>query len=104
MTAQTELRTEQLHLRPFRPDDVADALEYRNDNKFVRFLPLVAHPFTKADAKRFGALNMSEDWQQSPILAVVLKGKLIGTVNLEVDRSSHTAMLGYAIGRQWWGA
>jgi len=46
---------------------------------------------------------MSENWQQSPIFAVVLDGKLIGTVNLEVDRSSRTAMLGYAIGRRWWG-
>jgi len=103
MSARTELRTQRLHLRPFRPDDVADALEYRNDNEFVRFLPHVPHPFTRADAKRFVALNMSEDWQQSPIFAVVLDGKLIGTVNLQVDRSRRAAMLGYAIGRQWWG-
>jgi Acetyltransferase (GNAT) domain len=69
----------------------------------VRFLPHVPHPLTRADAERFVAINILEDWQQSPTFAVALDGKLIGTVNLEVDRATRTAMLGYAIGRQWWG-
>ena len=30
-------------------------------------------------------------------------GKVIGTVNLEVNPKTRTAMLGYAIGRAWWG-
>jgi len=34
-----------------------------------------------------------KDWQRSPTFAVVLDGKLIGTVNLEVDRATRTAML-----------
>jgi len=49
------------------------------------------------------ALNMSEPWETSPTFAVVLHGTLIGTVNLEVDAEKRTAMLGYAIGRKWWG-
>jgi ribosomal-protein-alanine N-acetyltransferase len=28
---------------------------------------------------------------------------VIGTVNLEVNTEAHAAMLGYAIGRPWWG-
>ena len=28
---------------------------------------------------------------------------MIGTVNVEVDAGTRTAMLGYAIGRTWWG-
>jgi ribosomal-protein-alanine N-acetyltransferase len=100
---QPELRTERLVLRPFRDDDVSDAAEYRNDAEFVRFLPHVPYPFTRADAEQFVALNMSEDWRRSPTFAVVLDGRLIGTANLEVDHANHSAMLGYAIGRQWWG-
>jgi [ribosomal protein S5]-alanine N-acetyltransferase len=100
---QPELHTERLCLRAFRTEDVADASTYRNDADFVRFLRHVPHPFTRADAEAFVALNMSEDWQQSPTFAVVLDGKLIGTINLEVDRPTRTAMLGYAIGRAWWG-
>lgn len=100
---QPELRTERLVLRPFRSGDVSDALEYRNDVEFGRFLPHIPFPFTRADAERFVAVNMCEDSQRSPTFGVVLDGRLIGTVNLEVDHASRSAMLGYAIGRQWWG-
>jgi RimJ/RimL family protein N-acetyltransferase len=100
---QPELRTERLLLRPFRDDDVADALDYRNDAEFSRFLPHVPYPFTRADAERLVAVNMSEDWRQWPTFAVVLSGRLIGTANIEVDHEHRVAMLGYAIGSQWWG-
>ena len=103
MTAPTELHTERLHLRPFQPRDVLDALEYRNDPEFARFLPQIPQPFTMEDAEAFVALNMSEPWDRSPTFAVVLSAKLIGTVNFEVDAETRTAMLGYAIGRSWWG-
>ena len=103
MTAHAELRTERLLLRPFQVGDVADALAYRNDVEFARFLSHIPQPFTKADAEAFVALNMSEPWEKSPTFAVVLHGTLIGTVNLEVATEKSTAMLGYAIGREWWG-
>jgi RimJ/RimL family protein N-acetyltransferase len=100
--AETELHTERLLLRPFRADDVAAAQEYRNDQEFARFLPHIPQPFTKQHAQEFVALNMSEPWERSPTFAVVLKGKLIGTVNFEIDAGTRTAMLGYAIGCAWW--
>jgi ribosomal-protein-alanine N-acetyltransferase len=46
---------------------------------------------------------MSEPWERSPTFAVVLDGIVIGSVNFEVDADTRTAMLGYAIGRAWWG-
>lgn len=98
-----DLETERLRLRRFRESDVQDALEYRNDSEFVRFLPHIPHPFTREDAERFVALNMSEDWMTSPTFAVVFDDKLIGTVNFELDLRIKTAMLGYALGRAWWG-
>jgi ribosomal-protein-alanine N-acetyltransferase len=102
MIAPTELRTRRLVLRQFRTRDVADALEYRNDREFARVLPHIPQPFTQKDAEAFVKLNMSEPWQRSPTFAVVFEGTLIGTVNLEVDVESRTAVLGYAIGRAWW--
>jgi hypothetical protein len=56
-------------------------MEYRNDAEFVRFLPHVPYPFTRADAERFVEVNMSEDWRRSPTFAVVFGGRLIGTAN-----------------------
>ena len=103
MTAPTVLNTDRLLLRPFQDSDVEDALSYRDDREFARFLPHIPQPFTRRDAEAFVALNMSEPWERSPTFAVVLDGTLIGTVNFEVDRDARTAMLGYAIGRTWWG-
>lgn len=97
------LVTQRLVLRPFRADDIDDALAYRDDAEFARFLPHVPQPFTRGDAETFVATNISEPWQRSPTFAVVLEGKVIGTVNFEVDAAARTAMIGYAIGRAWWG-
>lgn len=103
MTSPTELHTERLLLRPFQIGDVDDALAYRNDAEFARYLPHIPQPFTREDAEAFVALNISEPWDRSPTFAVVLGGRVIGTVNFEVDAEKHEAMLGYAIGRLWWG-
>ena len=103
MTAPTVLQTARLLLRPFQASDVADAQAYRDDVEFARFLPHIPQPFTRRDAEAFVALNMSEPWDRSPTFAVVLDGVLIGTVNFEVDPDTRAAMLGYAIGRAWWG-
>jgi ribosomal-protein-alanine N-acetyltransferase len=103
MIRPTELHTERLLLRPFCAGDVADALAYRNDPEFARFLPHVPQPFTWGDAEAFVARNVAESWETSSVFAVVLGGTVIGTVNFEVDRARRAAMLGYALGRRWWG-
>jgi [ribosomal protein S5]-alanine N-acetyltransferase len=98
-----QITTERLLLRPFQADDVEDALAYRDDVEFARFLPHIPQPFTRGDAEAMVATNMMEPWDRSPTFAVVLEGRLIGTVNFEVDATTRTAMIGYAIGRAWWG-
>jgi [ribosomal protein S5]-alanine N-acetyltransferase len=103
MLGPTVLRTKRLVLRPFQNSDIEDALLYRNDMEFAWFLPHIPQPFLRADAEAFVALNMSEPWERSPTFAVVLDRSLIGTVNFDIDADKRTAMLGYAIGRAWWG-
>jgi ribosomal-protein-alanine N-acetyltransferase len=103
MSGLPQIRTARLLLRAFQVDDVSDALAYRNDPEFARFLSHIPQPFTRQDAEAFVALNMSEPWQHSPTFAVVWQTTVIGTVNLEVDTRERAAMLGYAIGRAWWG-
>jgi ribosomal-protein-alanine N-acetyltransferase len=103
MEDQVELKTQRLVLRPFQTGDVADAEAYRNDEEFVRFLSHIPLPFTRRDAEAFVARNMSEPWDISPTFAIVFDGTVIGTVNLEINPATRAAMLGYAIGRTWWG-
>ncbi|MBC8069478.1 MAG: GNAT family N-acetyltransferase [Deltaproteobacteria bacterium] len=103
MVEPTEIQTARLLLRRFELGDVADASAYRDDLEFARFLPHIPQPFTREHAEAFVALNMSEPWAQSPTFAVVLDGTVIGTVNFKVDAEAREAMIGYAIGRAWWG-
>jgi ribosomal-protein-alanine N-acetyltransferase len=100
---EIELRTTRLLLRAFRETDVEDAHAYRDDPEFARFLRHIPQPFTRAHAEAFVAVNMTEPWETMPTFAVVHEGRLIGTVNLEIDPANHTAMLGYAIARAHWG-
>jgi RimJ/RimL family protein N-acetyltransferase len=99
---RTELQTTRLLLRPFEPSDVEDALAYRNDEEFARFLPHIPQPFSREHAEAFVALNMAEPWNRSPTFAVVLGDRLIGTVTFEIEAPKRMAMVGYAIGRRWW--
>jgi ribosomal-protein-alanine N-acetyltransferase len=112
------LSTARLLLRPFQARDIEDALAYRNDPEFATFLPHVPQPFSRKDAQEFISMNMTESWDRFPTFAVVLRdavglsrlnahperpdGRVIGTVNLEFDPEAGSAMLGYAIGREWW--
>jgi [ribosomal protein S5]-alanine N-acetyltransferase len=100
---KASFQTARLLLRPFQADDIADALAYRNDPEFARFLPHIPQPFTRRDAEAFVALNMSEPWERAPTFAVVFQQKVVGTVNFEVQAESRVAMIGYAIGRHCWG-
>lgn len=102
-SADRELRTPRLLLRPFRTSDVDDALAYRNDPELARFLPHIPQPFTLQHAEEFVAINMTEPWETMPTFAVVIDDHVIGTVNLVIDPASRTAMLGYAIARAHWG-
>ena len=98
-----ELRTPRLLLRPFQVSDAGDALAYRDDEVFARYLPHVPIPFTRRHAEALVQRNLSEPWDRSPTFAVVLAQTVIGTVNFEVDGETQSAMLGYAFGRTWWG-
>jgi RimJ/RimL family protein N-acetyltransferase len=103
MGREVELVTTRLVLRSFRTDDVEDARAYRDDREFARFLPHVPQPFTQKDAERFVETNMTEPWETLPTFAIVLDGRVIGTVNFEIDAANRVAMLGYAIARAHWG-
>src|SRR5262245_20802336 len=99
MVEPVELHTSRLLLRQFRSSDVDDALAYRDDAEFSRYLPHIPQPFTRRDAEEFVARNMAEPWDQSLTFALVLRGTVIGTVNLDVDQAHGIAMLGFAVGR-----
>ena len=72
MASRIELHTERLVLRPFQTGDVADALAYRDDAEFARFLSHIPQPFTRPDAEAFVRQNMAVQWDKSATFAVVI--------------------------------
>jgi RimJ/RimL family protein N-acetyltransferase len=98
-----ELTTPRTLLRPFRLTDVDDALAYRNDAELARYLPHIPIPFMRADAAAFVAENVADSWTTDPTFAIVHAGRVVGTINLEVELEARTAMLGYTLARSLWG-
>ena len=47
-----------------------DALAYRNDPEFARYLSHIPQPFERHHAEAFVATNMSESWDTSPAFGV----------------------------------
>lgn len=99
----TELQTERLLLRPFKFDDLDDVLDYATDEEWSHYLFAVARPYTRRDGEEFVAGAVLTDWAKQPMFAVVLDGKVIGGINLGVDKAHELAELGYSIAREHWG-
>ncbi len=103
MTERVNLTTGRLQMRPFRPGDVADVSEYANDEEFSRFLPMVPFPYTIDHAEQFVSQCVSASWDENPHLAIVIEGRVAGSVELRIDREHATAEIGYALARPHWG-
>ena len=95
-----ELTTKRLLLRPFRVEDVDDVFEYAKDPEWGRFF---TGPYTHRQAEEAVAHSILRPHHQGPVFAVVLGGKVIGSVNFEVDTVNGRAELGYSIAVPHWG-
>ena len=99
---KVELKTERLLLRPFRLEDVDDVFDYASDPEWARY-SLLPQPYLRRDAEEFVARQVLASWETRAHFAIVLKGKVIGGVNLIIDAPNQSASLGYGITRVYWG-
>jgi ribosomal-protein-alanine N-acetyltransferase len=102
MAKPIKLSTRRLLLRPFELSDAPDVYEYAQDPEWAKFLPLPS-PYTLGDAEEFVARSFLTDWHVSPIFAITLSGKVIGSFDVRVDPPNSAAEVGYAIGKPHWG-
>jgi len=103
MSDRMALATGRLQLRPWRPGDFADVLEYAGDAEFSRFLPAVPFPYTINDAEQFVARCVAAPWETNPRFAIVFEGRVVGSVELRVLPGDRVAEVGYALARRFWG-
>ena len=102
MAEPTEIRTERLHLRPFRLRDVDDVYAYAKDPEWNRFLQLPS-PYEYRHAETYVARSFLNSWDTRPTFAISLDDTVIGGVNIRIDADSMTSEIGYGIAKEHWG-
>ena len=97
-----ELRTERLLLRPIALDDFPEILAYSQDEEWGRYTP-DPKPYTRRFGEEFIARKVLAPWETAPRFSIVLDGKVVGGVGLEIDPANKVAELAYSLARQHWG-
>ncbi len=103
MVDPVELRTERLLLRPFRPEDVDDVYAYAVDPEWARYNKPVPQPYTRRHAEEFVARCVRADPKEHVEFAIVLGGRVVGSVRLTIALEQRVAGMGYSIAREHWG-
>lgn len=93
MTVPT-LRTTRLILRALNEGDLDDVVRYCSDYQVSRWLVPVAHPYSRADAEEF--LAMDRAGEIGRLWMIIRDGALIGAVSTGKE-------LGYWLAQQAWG-
>lgn len=96
------LATERLSLRPFELTDADDVYAYARDPEWARYLPLPS-PYEYRHAVEYVARSVLTSWTTTPVFAICLNGRAIGSTSIRVDPRNRTAVSGYAIAREQWG-
>ena len=89
-------------LRPHRLDDVDDVFEFAREPEWSRFLP-VPTPYLRKHAVAFVARRILASWDEYPLWAMVLDGKVVGGIGLRIDTEHATGCLGYSMAKRHWG-
>ena len=89
MTDPPRIQTPRLLLRPFERTDVADVFEYSVNPEFARYLPSIRLPYEYQQAVEFVEQAMAADPSARPVWAMVVEGRVMGSINAQFDRYAH---------------
>lgn len=104
----TPLTTERLTLRAYRPDDAAELHRLINDWEVCRNLAVVPFPYHRAEADKWIAstINALAEGRAYQLVIVGHEGAqetIVGGAGLRITADGRRAMLGYWVGRRFWG-
>ena len=106
LKAQPEIETERLLLRPFRLTDAPDIMRLAGDRDVALNTLEIPHPYEAGMAEEWIATHQKgyiEDKIANFAVVIKSEGTLIGAVGLEIERRHKRAILGYWIGKPYWG-
>ena len=105
MRTAPPLLTERLILRSFTFEDAADVQRLAGDRDIASTLPNMPHPYEDGMAEKW-IRSCSEKFEKDEALnfAITLRTdkKLIGGIELRLDRENESGELGYWIGKPYW--
>jgi RimJ/RimL family protein N-acetyltransferase len=93
----SELRTERLVLRPFRPEDVEAIARYATDEDYRRYLS-PTHP----GPEDFVAHNVDVDWSVERSWVITLDGEIVGSVFVGINSEDDAAELACVVAPKFW--
>lgn len=103
---QPTLQTARLVLRPMVPGDGRRVRELAGDRAIADTTAMIPHPYPKGGAEHWIA-TQPPDWAvgRGVTFAVVLRSEdlLVGAMGLVIDRAREAGVLGYWIGKPYWG-
>ena len=91
-----EFRDGDLTLRPWTEDDIPALVAGCNDPEIARWIPLIPHPYTDADARSFLTGEVAPaDYR----LAITVDGGVVGGIGMGLNSHDYRGTLGYWIAR-----
>jgi RimJ/RimL family protein N-acetyltransferase len=96
------LATDRVVLRPYRWADADGMVDYLGDYEVSRWLALVPHPYEAEHARAFLTRKLVPPVDPAHFgLGIETERQFVGGLSLQ--GTGRTRMLGYWLGRPWWG-
>jgi [ribosomal protein S5]-alanine N-acetyltransferase len=105
-TRQPELTTERLHLRPLGPDDAPEVQRYGGAWEIADVTLAVPHPYEDGVAEEWIAGHAAAFGRGELAvfgIARISERRILGVIDLRIDREQRRAEMGYWIGLPFWG-
>lgn len=95
------LQTERLILRPVQPDDAEAMFDYLRDEETVRFITVppvkTVTEVIENSIQSYFMLDPIGKW------AIVYDQKMVGTIDLRLNKVHRQAEIGYVLNKRYWG-
>ncbi|WP_335617907.1 GNAT family protein [Leuconostoc lactis] len=95
------LQTERLILRPVQPDDAEAMFDYLRDEETVRFITVppvkTVTEVIENSIQSYFMLDPIGKW------AIVYDQKMVGTIDLRLNKAHRQAEIGYVLNKRYWG-
>ena len=103
---QPAIKTKKFTLRPFKMSDAPEVAEQANNKEIAKYVGSLPYPYKLKDAKNWLKIVTAEKYKKEPgqfDFAIVINGKVAGSISLNSVKYGHKAEIGYWLGKDFRG-